>query len=149
MTHAELSDRLEIQDLLVRYTTAIDTKDWALLDTCFTPDARIDYTSSGGIAGGYPEIRRWLPQALAAFSVAVHYIANSTVQLEGDRAAAKTYLYNPMRMRAPDGSTQSFTVGGIYHDRLVRTAQGWRIAERREEQLFVEGSPPAVVPRNR
>jgi hypothetical protein len=47
----EISDRIQIQDLLVRYTRAIDTKDWALLDTCFLPDAQVDYTATGGIAG--------------------------------------------------------------------------------------------------
>ncbi|MDQ1508779.1 MAG: SnoaL-like domain, partial [Actinomycetota bacterium] len=32
----ELADRAEIHDVIVRYGWAIDTKDWALLDTCFT-----------------------------------------------------------------------------------------------------------------
>jgi hypothetical protein len=40
----ELSDRAEINDVLIRYTRAIDTGDWDRLDTVFTPDARIDYT---------------------------------------------------------------------------------------------------------
>ena len=48
----EISDRLEITDVLTRYTRAIDTGDWDRLDTVFTPDAEIDYTESGGIAGG-------------------------------------------------------------------------------------------------
>jgi hypothetical protein len=64
VTVGELSDRIEIQDLLVRYARAIDTKDWGLLDTCFTADAQVDYTSSGGIAGRYPEVRQWLAKAL-------------------------------------------------------------------------------------
>ncbi|MDQ3145604.1 MAG: nuclear transport factor 2 family protein, partial [Actinomycetota bacterium] len=41
LTDGELADRLEIDDLLTRYAVAIDTKDWGLLATCFTPDARI------------------------------------------------------------------------------------------------------------
>ena len=41
-----IADRLEIDDLLTRYTVAIDTKDWDLLATCFTPDAHIDYRAS-------------------------------------------------------------------------------------------------------
>ena len=53
----EISDRIQINDLLVRYTSAIDEKDWALLDTCFTPDAHVDYVSSGGVKGSYPEVR--------------------------------------------------------------------------------------------
>ena len=47
----EISDRLQIQALLVRYTKAIDDKDFDLLDQVFTPDAHIDYASSGGPAG--------------------------------------------------------------------------------------------------
>jgi hypothetical protein len=41
-----LIDRLEIDDLLTRYTVALDTREWDLLATVFTPDATIDYTSS-------------------------------------------------------------------------------------------------------
>jgi hypothetical protein len=33
----EISDRIHINDLLVRYTVAIDTQDWKLLDTVFLP----------------------------------------------------------------------------------------------------------------
>jgi hypothetical protein len=44
-----LSDDVEIQALLTRYCTAVDSKQYAMLDTVFTPDAFIDYTSAGGI----------------------------------------------------------------------------------------------------
>ena len=50
---AEFSDRIQINDLLIRDTVSIDNKDWNLLDTCLTPDAHLDYTSAGGIAGGW------------------------------------------------------------------------------------------------
>ncbi len=45
----EISDRIRINDLLVRYTLAIDTKDYDLLDRVFRPVARVDYSTSGGI----------------------------------------------------------------------------------------------------
>ena len=67
MSNREISDRIRIQDLLTRYTVAIDTKNWELLDTCFTPDAHVDYTTSGGTKGPYPEVRSWLQKALAPF----------------------------------------------------------------------------------
>ena len=38
----ELSDRLEIQDLLVDYSYAVDRRDWDSLDRIFTPDATIE-----------------------------------------------------------------------------------------------------------
>ena len=126
MSVQEISDRIEIQDLLVRYTVAIDTKDWKLLDQCFLPDARVDYTATGGIQGSYPEVRVWLEKALSAFPMTVHYISNSTVTLQGDEARARTYVLNPMGFPKPDGSLHIFTVGGTYVDKLVRTASGWR-----------------------
>jgi len=141
----ELSDRLEINDLLTRYTAAIDTKDWNLLDTCFLPDAKVDYTATGGVKGGYPEVREWLAKALAPFPTTVHYITNSTVDLAGDEARARTYVYNPMGFQNPDGSMHMFTVGGFYVDKLVRTPEGWRIAERTEEHGFMEGSLPEAL----
>jgi hypothetical protein len=38
----EISDRLEIQQLLVAYSTAIDQRRFDDLDRVFTPDAYID-----------------------------------------------------------------------------------------------------------
>jgi hypothetical protein len=42
LSQAEISDRLEIQQLLVDYSTAIDSHRFDDLDTVFTPDAYID-----------------------------------------------------------------------------------------------------------
>ncbi len=141
----EISDRIHINDLLIRYTTAIDTKDWKLLDTCFTPDAHVDYTSSGGTRGSYPEVRQWLEKALAAFPMTVHSITNSTVELDGDRARARTVVINPMGFPKPDGGLHIFTVGAYYVDELVYTADGWRIARRVEEQAYLDGSLPEAL----
>ena len=141
----QVSDRIEINDLLVRYTRAIDTRDWDLLDTCFTPDAHIDYKSSGGVAGSYPEVRAWLAKALAQFDVMMHLVSNSSVELDGDSARARTYVLNPMGMKQADGNLHFFTVAADYKDRLVRTPEGWRIAERIEEQMFVQGGMPSGV----
>lgn len=145
LTLQEISDRLQIQDLLTRYTVAIDGKDWKLLDTCFTPDAHLDYVATGGIKGSYPEVRKWLEQALSVFPVTVHYISNSTVQLAGDKATARTYVFNPMGFKNPDASMHWFTVGGYYVDELVRTADGWRIAQRVEEHGFMQGTLPEAL----
>ena len=141
----ELSDRLQIGDLLTRYTVAIDKKDWVLLDTVFTPDADIDYTTSGGIKGKYPEVRQWLEKALSIFPVTMHFISNSTVEIDGDTAKARTYVINPMVFRNPDGSDHIFTVGAYYNDELVFSDGGWRIASRFEEQAYLEGSLPAAL----
>jgi len=138
----EMSDRIEINDLLTRYAKAIDTQDYELLDTCFLPDADVDYVSSGGIAGKYPEVRAWLEKALAIFSVTIHSLSNSEIELDGDRATGRTLVTNPMCMQQGDEKQTIFTVYAHYEDELVRTADGWRIARRFERQALLDGSLP-------
>jgi hypothetical protein len=135
---AWLIDRLEIQDLLTRYCKAIDTKDWSLLDTCFVPDAHVDYTSSGGVAGAYPEVRAWLAQVLPNFPMSQHTIGNFDVSIDGDRASSKVHFYNPMGRPKADGTLSLFWIGGFYVDELVRTQDGWRIAKRIEQQAWAD-----------
>ena len=55
ISHQELSDRMEIQNILALYCEAIDNRDWEALDDFFTEDAIIDYTATGGLKCTLPE----------------------------------------------------------------------------------------------
>lgn len=145
LTLQEIADRIEIQDLLVRYTRAIDQKDWDLLDRVFVPDAKLDYTSSGGIAGSLPEVKAWLAKALSVFPETMHLIGNTEVSLDGDTARTRTAVYNPMFFARADGGRDHFAVGAYYVDEMVRTPRGWRISSRREDHAFTEGELPKAL----
>jgi 3-phenylpropionate/cinnamic acid dioxygenase small subunit len=135
MTLQDVADRIEIDDLLTRYATALDAKDWDLFATCFTPDAFIDYTGAGGIKGTLPEVCRWLADVMARFPMTQHLVTNRAVRIDGDTAVCRSCLFNPMGV--PDGDGMMvFLEGGYYRDKLVRTPAGWRIAERVEEPTF-------------
>lgn len=119
-----LTDRLAISDFLTAYARAVDTKDWALFRSLFTDDASIDYTSSGGIAGGVEEVATWMETTMAMFSTTQHIVTNETVAIDGDTASVQAVLFNPMVF---DGSeTLSFTCGGGYDHDLVRSGAGWK-----------------------
>lgn len=133
VTLAEVADRLAIQDLLTRYTRAIDGREWNLLDTVFLPDATLDYTAVGGQRGRFPEMKAWLAQALGTYDATQHMISNHDIRVTGDTATSRVYVFNPMGKKRDDGQLGLFFMGGYYVDRLVRTAAGWRIAERIEE----------------
>jgi 3-phenylpropionate/cinnamic acid dioxygenase small subunit len=137
----EMSDRLEIQDLLSRYSYAIDERNWDALDDVFTPDAVIDYSETGGAKGSVAEIKAWLPVAMARFPRYQHMVATTRLDLDGDTARSRTILFNPMVYKVQDGSEQVFFIGLWYRDRLVRTAGGWRIAERYEEMGYAHNVP--------
>ncbi|HEY3703272.1 MAG TPA: nuclear transport factor 2 family protein [Acidimicrobiales bacterium] len=137
----EIADRIEIDDLLTRYATAVDTRDWDLYQTVFTPDALIDYTSSGGIRGELAEVTKWLSDALSGFSMSQHLVTNRDIRVAGDTATSRSYFYNPMGRTKRDGTLDLMFVGGYYRDQLRRTGDGWRIAERIQDTAWFSSSP--------
>jgi hypothetical protein len=142
-----LSDRIEIDDLLTRYATGVDRRDWDLWESCFTPDARIDYSAFGGIAGGVKEVRDWLEKTLAIFPMSQHMVINREVAIEGDTARCRSGFYNPMSLPAKPGEPQRFWIdGGYYVDELVRTPAGWKIRSRSEEFSYSTRSMRIVTP---
>jgi hypothetical protein len=140
----ELSDRFEIQELMSRYSNAIDSRDFDRLDSVFTPDAYIDYRALGGIDGRYPLIRDWLGPALAHFPHYFHLVSNIEITLAEDTAAARTLCLNPMDTPLPGGGSQVMFLGFWYRDNLVRTAEGWRISQRVEEACLQHNVPAHV-----
>jgi hypothetical protein len=139
---AQLADRLAIQDVLVRYSTAIDTKNFAMLDEVFTTDGVGDYTASGGIRGTVEEIKTWLAAALSIFTVVQHLVTNVTIEFRGDEATTSCYLFNPLGYPRDDGSIEMLWCGAMYRDRFVRTKTGWRIRERVIEPHYLDGKLP-------
>jgi 3-phenylpropionate/cinnamic acid dioxygenase small subunit len=136
MTPTEIEDRLEIDALLTRYATAVDAKDWLLYESCFTRDAFIDYTSSGGIKGSLSEVRRWLSQVMPVFAMTQHLVTNRAIKVDGDTATSRSYFFNPLGLPDGKGGMSVYFDGGYYNDKLVRTPAGWRIKERIEESAY-------------
>lgn len=140
----QISDRLEIQQLFTDYATAIDTRQFDLLDAVFTPDAYIDYRAMGGIDGRYPEIKAWLAQVLPSFPAYFHMVGNPALKIEGDRASSTIICFNPMTVNLGEGKTQTMFLGLWYHDEFQRTPQGWRMSRRVEQKCFDYNVPGAV-----
>jgi hypothetical protein len=134
-----ISDRLEIEGLLTRYTRAIDSGDWDRLDEVFTPDAAIDYTSTGGIKASYAEVKPWLAEMLPIFPRRMHTLGQIDSQVTGDTAVVAAYFHNPMGMPQEEGPDHLVEFGGIYHHDLVRTPDGWRSRRLFEELIWKRG----------
>ena len=137
----QISDRIEIVDVITRYTRAIDTGDWDKLDTVFTPDADIDYTESEGIAATFDKVKPWLAEVLPAFfPKRMHTIGQVDIALDGDEADVTAYFHNPMPMdrQSDDGSvgTVIVEIGGYYHHTMTRTPDGWRSRKLHEEVVW-------------
>ena len=131
---AEISDRLEIQQLLVDYSTAIDSRRFDDLDRVFTPDAYIDYTELGGIAGTFGDVKAWLAEVLPNFPAYFHMLGNFDIRIDGDTARSRTILFNPMKLS--DDNDQIMFCGLWYDDEFIRTADGWRMTRRVETKCI-------------
>lgn len=142
----EISDRMEIQDLITRYVQAIDHKDWDMMDEVFTPEAIIDYTEVGGERGTRDDIKHYLMTAMARFPVTHHITTNSQIQVDGDKATAVSILFNPMLYKEEDAERMVF-IGLWYHDDLVRTPEGWRIVNRKEKKGWHFNTPEGMMPK--
>jgi hypothetical protein len=144
MSLQSISDRLEIEQLIVDYANAIDRRDFDALDQVFTADAYIDYRAMGGIDGKYPEVKAWLKPALDKFPHYSHLVGNISTKVDGDSATARTLCFNPMVVPLGEDKSQVMFLGLWYADKLVRTAEGWRMTERVEESCYAHNVPGGI-----
>jgi ketosteroid isomerase-like protein len=122
------SERDEITDVLHRYATAIDRKDWALFRTCWTEDATVDYSQFGSIpdVDALTELFRTLHDNMGP---TYHQMSNIVIDVDGDRATVRSYVHAVLTLMPGDPNNWVDAVGH-YDDVLVKTADGWRISHR-------------------
>ncbi len=123
----EYTDRQDISDLLIRYATGIDRRDWPLFRTVFTDDCVLDYGEIG-TWNGVDEVAAFMEKAHAMAGHTMHRITNHVIAVNGDRAEARSYIDG--LIMSPD-NVSGVNAIGYYDDDVVRTADGWRIARRR------------------
>ena len=145
MTLQDMSDRLEIQDLLTRYSHHIDSQNFEGLDDIFVADAFIDYTAVRGQKGTLPEIKDYLSAALVPFTGMQHMLGLPEIKIEGDVADVRTICFNPMVLEM-EGEQKVFFVGVWYVDEMVRVGGNWRIKTRREELSYFHNLPDGFEP---
>jgi 3-phenylpropionate/cinnamic acid dioxygenase small subunit len=141
----QLADRVEINDLLLRYAQALETKDWELLSTCFTDDARVDYSASGGVHGTREQAIEFLSQTMPLFSATFFVITNAQIAIDSDGASGRTHFETTMLL-GEKGSASYLVAAGYYVDKFRRTGAGWRISERVEEPVYIDTFTPARGP---
>ncbi len=127
MTDApDYRDRADIAEVLLRYATGIDRRDWAMFRTAFTDDCVLDYGEIGSFTG-VDAVTEFMDATHAMAGHTMHRLSNIVITLDGDRATARTYI-DGLIMAADNAS--GVNAVGYYDDDLMRTEHGWRIARR-------------------
>jgi len=126
--------RQDVADVLVRYATGIDRRDWALFHSCFTEDCDADYGAIG-VWRGADAITEWMERSHEPCGHTLHRITNPAVTPHGDGVAARSYV--DAIVMAADNRSGTRAVG-YYDDELVNSDDGWKIARRRFTMVLLE-----------
>ena len=144
-----LLDHAAIHDLHVRYFQGLDSGRREQVVACFTPDVRAVYHDRPVACG----IDALMADSLDPFfrrlatlhtKIATHFMGNFKIErLQGDGAETEIYAI-AFGVRALVPVDQVAMMSLRYMDRLVRTAEGWKISER-VQSMDWSCQPPATT----
>ena len=123
------SDREQIGDVLIRYATGIDSRDWDLFRTCFTADVHADYGDIGEWHG-VDALTEYMAAVHEPMASTKHMMSNVAIDLNDD------YLDLPFRIdQAGTGGGLTFSAwvrpdqvqGGVDNERMIFSTDngGW------------------------
>ena len=133
----QMVDRQEITDGLHWYTRWVDLNRVDKQVEIFADDGRINFGAGDDWTQGRENIRTLIHPLVQLYAATHHYITNVEIEFDGpDDARSQCYLH--AWHRPVDGS-DDFVLYAQYHDLWTRTADGWRIKERRLKTAGTEG----------
>ena len=132
-----IEDRFALHELAARYGNTIDARDWVRFRTVFTTDCRFELEGFGRLDGVIVGI-----DALVEFMThsTSHPIAHHVTNIEVDATGENVRMFSKIVGTLTGGGSGS----ADYRDVVVRTADGWRIAER-VVTLRRPSPPPAAL----
>ena len=138
-------DRAAMQEMLTRYSTGIDFKQWDLFKRCWTEDADLTYGELEQGAGdlsyrGADDITTGVARIHSRITGSLHRLTNFDVlEYDGRRATSRTYGNTVLVAKGAEGG-DVFHITGYYHDELLRTDQGWQIKSRYWGTIWRDGN---------
>jgi len=148
---AELEDREEIRAVIWLYSFLLDTGNWDRIAAEVFAEDGIDVhaerTDPPFVSQGRAELRAFFNMTMPNFDGTQHFLGPTVIELDRDRAKAKTYAFCSHWLRHGEGAGDNRPADCImaicYDDELVRAPEGWRISLRRLHP-FGPGSSLAV-----
>jgi ketosteroid isomerase-like protein len=135
---------LELTALNQRYAFAVDSKDWKLLESCFDEEVVVVDYKGGETRGPAGVVEAFRPM-LEPFPRTHHLFATPYIEeLDGDRARGHVHAIGTHVLPGAPGGDVSH-VGVWYHDEYVRRADGWKIARRHVDPVWMGGNPEMLT----
>lgn len=123
----DCADRQAIIDVLNTYAMYLDARDWQGLTNVFHREASADY---GGAVTGRSTIIDTIRSFLGGCGPSQHLLGNYQIAIDGDHAESSTKARVLHIGAGERAKLTPYEAIGAYRDRLIRTAEGWRILYR-------------------
>ena len=136
-----LADRAEITDLFVDLGRCLDEHDFDGLKAVFTEDAV--GTTPGGTREGRDALIDQARRNHEDYERLAHQFNSILVQVDGDTATVRAYVTGAFGHT--DSPEPVRVLVGQYRNKLVRTAEGWRIKELTVRPVFRVGEPAVAL----
>jgi ketosteroid isomerase-like protein len=134
-----IADRVEIEALRGEFTDAAMMRDRPRLASLFTPDGVLRMPNVPTEMFGREEIRAVGERLQARWDIFVQTTHPGTIQIDGDTATGRAYIQELVRTRdGHEGLNYA-----VYHDRYLRTGDGWKFTERVYEVRYLDTTPLA------
>ncbi|KAI9019136.1 hypothetical protein DFJ74DRAFT_708337 [Hyaloraphidium curvatum] len=132
MDSKALADVYAIRDLIDRYGSCVDEKDFAGFAELFTDPLDADFS---GMDSRFPPATLTLEAhvastkgAISQFNCTQHMITNVQVFLNGDEATCRATMRAEHWLDGTRGNSR-YTMFGKYENGFKRTAHGWKISK--------------------
>jgi len=126
---ASFEDKFAIQELIARYSHAIDRGNYDAWVDCFAKDGAFQSSQTRRFVGR-AELKKFTEQfeTLRAILPNVrHCVMNTVTDVEGDKALSSSYLQ--VLITGKEGT--KLVVCGCYDDTFVKVGGEWRFKERK------------------
>jgi anti-sigma factor ChrR (cupin superfamily) len=152
MTDAERLTAIEdITRLMARRIRAMDSKDWALYDTCHAADATLDsfgtlpdrHKPAGSVARGKDEILAMIRKVVdgAVKLTTVHHAHMPEIEITSPTTAKGIWAMEDLLWWRNGDATEHLRGFGHYHETYEKIAGEWLIKSRVLTRLRVESTP--------
>ena len=143
----ELLDREVIKELRYKIAQSLDFKDWALFESLVMDEVDTDFS-----AMGIPEQKASRADFVGSFRHNLrreglelqHIYSNFRITIEGNTATSKFNQLAQHYIQGFEGG-EEFFLRGEYTDKLIRTADGWKLAGVTFVPMYALGNPAILA----
>ena len=141
-----LRDKDAIREIRYRFGWALDTKDWPLFESLFTPEVEADFSALGAPAKRMTpaELVGMFKHAFRAEGTRTQQLySNFLIEVDGATATCTSYLHGQHFTPGFTGG-EEFHIRAAYQDRLLFQEGRWRIHGMKLIVFFVTGNAAMI-----